>query len=253
MTPFDLDDSMNEQIYELHIGGRAVRYRLRDPGSARYLGARPVDGGQFDVYLPDGAIEAARERYQTNASDAYLEFELLDAPTAQFLMPDKACVIHGVAIAWRGRAWLFCARSGTGKTTQFRRWLELRPGEIRLVAGDEPVLTLGADGSVLVWASPWLGKERWFDLPGPVPLGGVVFLRQAEENRIERLGPERSARWLMHTFMAWADDEPQIRGLTALADAVISNHPVWLLHNRGDLDSARLTMDTFESEGGLDP
>ena len=52
--------------------------------------------------------------------------------------------------------------------------------------------------------------------------------------------------------MCRPDTEEDVRVLAALADAMLSRHPVWLLRNRGDPESALLVknaIEAFLSEG----
>ena len=47
--------------------------------------------------------------------------------------------------------------------------------------------------------------------------------------------------------MCRPDAVEEIRTLAALADAMLSRHPVWLLRNRGDPASALLTRNAIEA------
>lgn len=248
---------MNTNIYELNAGGRAVRYLLQYPGSERYFTEplRPCPGGEYDLALTPGQMEFGRALFPPDTPDDWLEYKLLLTDTAAFLLRSAACIIHGVAFSWRDRAWLLCAPSGTGKTTQFAHWKRLCGADVRLVSGDQPIVTLEADGEVLVWASPWTGKERWTGVSGPVPLGGIIFLEQAEENELISAPLDDRAQRLLAAFMCRPDAVEEIRTLAALADAMLSRHPVWLLRNRGDPASALLTRNAIEaylSEGRQD-
>ena len=239
---------MERQMYELCLAGRTLRYLLRDPAAARYFAVplRPCGGDRWDIAADDELMQRGRAIFPQEISDAMLEYKLLIVPTARQLLRRDAGILHAVAFAWRGHAWLLCAPSGTGKTTQFIRWMQLCGEEVRLICGDMPVISLEPDGQLLASPSPWPGKERWFGRT-QAPLGGLIFLERAEENAISPLAPAQSLQRLFESFLCRADTEEEIGKLAALFDRILSDHPVWLLRNRGDLGSALLTKKALEA------
>lgn len=93
-----------------------------------------------------------------------------------------ALVFHGSAVAAEGKAFLFTAKSGTGKTTHTNLWLKNFPGSY-IVNGDKPVLR-AAEGTVYVCGTPWMGKEAQ-GCSEMVPLAGICFLNRGEKNEIK--------------------------------------------------------------------
>ena len=239
---------MERQLFELCLGGRSLRYLLRDPAAARYFAMPllPCRGDSWDVTADDELMRQGRELFPPGINDAVLEYKLLLLPTAQALLRFDACIVHAVAFAWRGLAWLLCGPSGTGKTTQYRRWVELCGEDVQLICGDMSTVSLEPDGSVLISPSPWPGKEGW---PGvtQAPLGGVVYLEQSDENTISPMAPTQSVRQMLEYSLCRPDSPDGISSLAALLDRIVSDYPIWLLRNRGDLASARLTMETLDA------
>ena len=47
--------------------------------------------------------------------------------------------MHGAVIRYKGKAYLFTAPSGTGKTTHIRQWLKKAEGTF-VVNGDKPLI-----------------------------------------------------------------------------------------------------------------
>lgn len=239
---------MDKQIFELCIANHNIRYLLRDPAAARYfaLPLRFCGGEHYDVTADDELMRRGRELFPPNYGEANLEYKLLILPTAQYLLQYDICIIHAVAFAWHGLAWLLCGPSGAGKSTQFRRWAELCGPDVRLICGDTPIVSLKPDGGLLVSPSPWPGKERW---PGvaEAPLGGLIFLEQAENNAISALSPAQSVQLLLESSMTRPETAEDIPGFAAVLDRMLSDHPAWLLRNRGDPDSAGLAMAQLEA------
>ena len=97
-------------------------------------------------------------------------------------MPDyDALVFHGSAVAVGEKAYLFTAKSGTGKTTHTALWLKNVPGSY-VVNGDKPILRF-MNGQVFVCGTPWMGKEA-LGCSRVVPLDGLCILSRGRENRI---------------------------------------------------------------------
>ena len=68
-------------------------------------------------------------------------------------------LFHGSAVAVDGAAYLFTARSGTGKSTHTRLWREMLGDRAVMVNDDKPLIRLTEDGAV-VYGTPWNGKHR---------------------------------------------------------------------------------------------
>lgn len=92
--------------------------------------------------------------------------------------------IHGAAVGTGGRAFLFTAPSGTGKTTHIMKWIE-HSDNTYIVNGDKPLLRI-TDTGVEVCGTPWCGKE-YYGENKTVPLKAIVLMERSEENHIEEV------------------------------------------------------------------
>ena len=121
---------------------------------------------------------------ETNSSDRYMEWLALLRKLSERLVHHGVLLVHGCAAAVDGKAYLFTAKSGTGKTTHCRLWEEHIPG-CHIMSGDKPFL-LFKEGKVYVCGSPWRGKER-YGTNEVLPLAGLCILERDSENHIERV------------------------------------------------------------------
>jgi hypothetical protein len=112
----------------------------------------------------------------------YLETLAVYRKIAAEMLRYDTLLLHGAVVAVKGKAWLFTAPSGTGKTTHIRLWLSNIDGSY-VVNGDKPLIHIGED--VTVYGTPWAGKENMQRNVG-VKLCGIVFLERGAENSIER-------------------------------------------------------------------
>ena len=87
-----------------------------------------------------------------------LERTALQRKLAEKLFTYDTQLFHGSVIAVDGEAYLFTAKSGTGKSTHTRLWREMLGDKAVMVNDDKPFLRV-MDDHVLVYGSPWNGKH----------------------------------------------------------------------------------------------
>ena len=174
-----------------------------------------------------------------------IEYNTLLYTVAKELLERGIVILHGLGFIWRGKAWIFAAPSGTGKTTQYIRWKLQYRDEIRMLNGDKVALK-PENGRVRVYPTPWPGKECMSRMED-AELGGVIFLKQGAENRIERLSREEAKPLLCRQFVLSECDLRRTDVLDRVRDAVLDTAELWKLSNLGDVASARLTHDTILS------
>ncbi|MDO4804362.1 MAG: hypothetical protein Q4A32_06045 [Lachnospiraceae bacterium] len=126
------------------------------------------------------AREGASQRHVF--SDAYLETLALYRKLALPLLDCGAFIFHGSVLAVDGRAYLFTAPSGTGKTTHTRLWMDQIPGAA-VLNGDKPLLRV-TEREILACGTPWQGKEN-YGCNMICPLEAVCILQRSGENHIE--------------------------------------------------------------------
>ena len=157
--------------------------------------------------------------------------------------PFGALEMHASVVTHGGRGFLFLGRSGTGKSTHSRLWLEHIPGT-ELLNDDNPVLRV-VDGTARVYGSPWSGKTPCYKAQD-VPVGAIVRLQQAPENRISRLGAVQAYASVMASCSGF-------RPIRSIADAqhetlaaVVAGVPCYQLDCLPDADAARLCKQTID-------
>lgn len=227
------------------IAGIPLSICLNDPGTKPYFGtwAQPAQRCTPMVAVTEAFMKDAKRAYPMEIRPEALEFNCLPMPTSDALLPFRRCLFHGVAFSWRGKAWIFTAPSGTGKTTQYVLWKMLYGKEISILNGDKPVLESREDG-IWIHPSPWTGKEGMGRVES-APLGGVIYLAQGSENTIRRIMPSESAASIFSQFLFTANGPDDIGRVSQLEEDMLRAVPVWLLTNRGDEASAWLTHDTI--------
>ena len=159
---------------------------------------------QYVITVTEGDIDFERQRANRNQkeglppvvySDSYLETLALYRKMAEQLVQEDVILMHGAVVAVDDRAYLFTAKSGTGKTTHIRRWLEAFGSRAVVVNGDKPLLRI-KDCGVTVYGTPWDGKEH-LSCNIALPLKAVCILTRSEQNRIERISKKEATPMLL--------------------------------------------------------
>ena len=238
--------------YSGTFAGTDLTIGFRHPGSAGHYGntlkkTLPSEG---TILMPDTEVVAWMRQWKVR-DRAYAEYVISCGYVCDRLMRSDRFVFHGATFLWRGAAYVFTAPSGTGKTTQLRLWRSLFPDEVSILNGDKPIFEITGSGRVLVHPSPWKGKEGYGRDDLVVPLGGIILLRQAPYNRIRRMGPAGAARKLFGRIYSAFQTEEEVLLAAGLIERLLEAAPVWLLENKGDAGSARLTYAALmEQEDG---
>ena len=112
------------------------------------------------------------------------------------LMPERnAFLFHGSAIAVDGEAYVFAAKSGTGKSTHTALWRKLLGDRAVMINDDKPILKV-TDQETRAYGTPWCGKHRLGNNVD-APVKAICILERGEENSIEEISRAEAMPILM--------------------------------------------------------
>lgn len=118
-------------------------------------------------------------------TDAQLEITALQRKIAEKMFDYNTLVFHGSVVAVDGEAYLFTAKSGTGKSTHTALWRQIFGERAVMVNDDKPFLRITQDG-VTAYGSPWNGKHG-LGSNIAAPLKGICILERGIENSIQEI------------------------------------------------------------------
>lgn len=113
----------------------------------------------------------------------YLESLAIYRKICEKLLPLDILLFHCSALEMDGRAYLFTAPSGTGKSTHAALWRKVFGERVRMINDDKPLLRREKDGSWRVFGTPYGGKDN-LQANISQTVKGVVLLERGAENRI---------------------------------------------------------------------
>lgn len=154
-------------------------------------------------------------------------------------------LVHASTVKYKGKGYLFLGKSGTGKSTHSRLWIENISGT-ELLNDDNPIIRI-VDGKVYVYGSPWSGKTNCYR-NRRIPVGGIVRLQQAPFNRISPLSGIKAYAALLPSCscMKWNHDMAEANHSTI--SKVIGSVPVYSLECLPDKEAAILCHEKLTAE-----
>ena len=155
-------------------------------------------------------------------------------------------LMHGSALAIDGKAYLFCAPSGTGKSTHTRLWREVFGDRVTMINDDKPVI-LKKEGVFYACGTPWSGKHD-LDTNISVPLGGIILLARGEDNQIEKTSPGHLLGLLFNQIFRPQDNEAYLNTID-LVDEMLSCCPLYKLSCTISQDAPRVAYQALRAEG----
>lgn len=161
------------------------------------------------------------------------------------LLQFDGMLLHSSAVMMDGKAYLFTAPCGTGKSTHTQLWLRVFGDRARILNDDKPALRL-ENGVWYAYGTPWSGKTDQ-NVPARVPLVGICYLHRGEQNTIAPMGSREAVFSLMEQTVR--SKRPERAGkMLELLDKLVSSVPVWKMNCNMDPQAAEVSY-TAMSQG----
>lgn len=205
-----------------------------------------VSSNENDINLERtrSAQEDVRQgRKVINFADSYLETLVIYRKIAEKMIDYNTLLFHGSAVAVDGRAYLFCAKSGTGKSTHTRLWREYFKDKAIMVNDDKPLLRL-VGNCVHVCGTPWNGKHRIGNNIS-VELGAICFLDRAENNRIEPV-PANLALPMLLQYCYKSSDKSRLTHTLGLLNEIKNRVNLYSLHCNMNTDAVTTAYNAMK-------
>lgn len=144
-------------------------------------------------------------------------------------------LMHAAVVAVDGEAYAFCAKSGTGKTTHMKLWLEKFGERARVVNGDKPILRY-IDDTLYAFGTPWCGSER-MGADIKAPLKAICFIERSATNSIARMAPSAVLGRIFHQLLM-PQDEGLLDPFMNMIENMIAGTPCYLLRCNMEMEAA---------------
>lgn len=152
-------------------------------------------------------------------------------------------LLHSSAVVVDGKAYLFTADSGTGKSTHTSLYRRVFGDErARILNDDKPVIRR-ENGEFVAYGTPWSGKTD-LNLNLRVPIGGICLLRRGEKNVIRKMKPREALFALLGQTIRPKEPERMTK-LLELINELLAQTNVWEMHCNMDPEAAIVSYETM--------
>lgn len=153
--------------------------------------------------------------------------------------------LHSSAVVVDGKAYLFTADPGTGKSTHTSRYLELFGERAFILNDDKPAIRL-IDGAWYAYGTPWSGKHD-ISVNVGAPIGGIAVLQRGEVNEITPFSGVEAIYALLNQVNREINASYRVK-LMELLDNLLTNVPVWKLICNMDPEAAIVSYETMSGQ-----
>lgn len=221
-------------------------------------------GYKYERLVKQAAAYKTDERVKPNItihlSDKYISDKMaenphLDADQCEYIWTGSffydalinfdGLLLHASAVMMDGKAYLFSAPSGTGKSTHTSLWLKHFGDRAEILNDDKPAIRIFDDG-IKVYGTPWSGKTD-LNINASAELAGICFLERDSYNHIEEMSKaEAIVKVLNQTIRP--SEEKQMGLLLDTLDVVIGKTPIYKM---GCTISEEAAVMAYEKMSGI--
>lgn len=218
-----------------------ARGELLHARTRAYLCA-PTDAPDMVLDLPESFFEQKQKAFPQLTLDECRYVWTGEAFYAK-LLQFSGLLMHASCVEKDGQAYLFSAKSGTGKSTHTNLWLQAFAGS-RVINDDKPAVRR-IDGKFCACGTPFSGK---FDISENVqtPIRALVFLERGAENKIEPIPAAQAIPLFLSQTLRPPKKEAMVQMLDLLGN-LLESTPAFLLTCNMDISAAHIAFDGIEA------
>lgn len=152
---------------------------------------------------------------------------------------------HASAVVVDGKAYLFTADPGIGKSTHTLLWLNQFGNRAYILNDDKPIIRL-IDGILYAFGSPWSGK---YDISANigVPIAGIAILERGDKNVISRCSGLKALVSIMKQLNTSKFKDYRTK-MMELTDKLVTQVPIWKLECNMDPEAAIVSYEAMSGQ-----
>ena len=205
------------------------------------------DTADFSVKIsPSDLIYERKKSENSNKySDHYIETLAVYRKIADRIIDHNIMLFHGSCVAVDGVAYLFTAKSGTGKSTHTRLWCEYFQENAVMINDDKPLIHVG-ENDVIVYGTPWNGKHKLSSNIG-APLKGICILERDTSNHIKRVNPKEAYPILLQQIHRPADAR-RLKKTLEILDKLIERVHIYKLGCTISMEAMKIAYNAMKGK-----
>lgn len=224
-----------------------LRVNFEAKGELLYTRTRPyltekIETPDLTLTLEEEVVRQKHEKFPQLTIDECRYMWMGEAFYRQLLFHD-GILMHASCVERDGKAYLFSAKSGTGKSTHTGIWMR-HFGDCRMINDDKPAVRR-MNGTFYACGTPFSGKDDASENI-QVPIRAIVFIERAKENSIEKISAQRA----IPLFLSQTLRPPQKEIMQKMLDilgALLEAVPVFLLKCNMENEAAEVSYQGIEN------
>ena len=229
-----------------NIAGIFVDMNVRFPRLKRQSAAYEYNGDRetnIKIRLTDRFFN------EKLAENPHLDYEMIEyiwmgSEFYNALLHFNGMLLHSSCVVYEGKAYLFSAPCGTGKSTHTQIWLKQFP-EAYILIDDKPAIRIAKDG-IFACGTPFSGKTAQ-NVNSIVPIGGICILGRDTVNHIEPIDPDDALFNILNQTVRPPQEEDMDK-LLATLDTVLRNVPVYRLYCNMEPEAAIVSYNGMKDK-----
>ena len=221
---------------EYYVRGKLLRER-----SESYKADFSDDEVQIRLNVKEDFIRQKKEELPHLSLDDH-EYMWTGEAFYNEILKHDGMMLHSSCVEKDGFAYLFSAKSGTGKSTHTHLWLKNLEGT-RIINDDKPALIL-ENGKWYACGTPFSGKTDE-NVDVKVPIRALVFLHRSEKNEVKRM-PTVQAIGMLLSQTIRPNSKELAEKMLDLADKLLTKVPVFSLGCNMDDEAAIVAYNEIE-------
>jgi len=228
--------------YKLKIVNKVIEINAFNETTKKYcLSFLTDEEPDYTITLTKEDLE--NESSNSNNGQVYVNEEIsaLYRRIADLLVEDDIVVFHSSSICIDGNAFLITARSGIGKSTHAKNLSEYIGDSFKYINDDKPLLKVN-DNDVIVYSTPWNGKERRGNNIS-APLKAIIFLNRGETNTYRKINNKEEIYIKMLSQIYLPKEKSKREKALKIADKLLKNINFYEINVTKDIESAKMTYE----------
>ncbi|MEG2720152.1 MAG: hypothetical protein RR914_02390 [Oscillospiraceae bacterium] len=160
----------------------------------------------------------------------------------QHLLDFNGLLLHASCVSKGDFAYLFSAKSGTGKSTHTHLWLETFD-DAKIINDDKPAIRK-IDGKFMASGTPFSGKNDE-SLNIQVPIRAIIFLERATKNKISPMNAQNAIPLFLSQTIR-PNNAVYMSKMLSLLDEVLKEIPIFKLECNISKEAAETAFEFIE-------
>ena len=190
--------------------------------------------------------KAFKEKFP-NCTVPFCEYTSTAIDFYEKLLDYDGMLLHSSAVVLDGKAYMFTAYPGTGKSTHTALYRQVfGDARVRLLNDDKPAIRC-ENGEFVAYGTPWSGKTD-LNLNLRAPIGGICVLQRGEKNEICRMPANKALHDILPQTVH-PKDAKRMGKLFDFLERLLAEVPVWGMKCNMDPEAALVSYAAMSGEG----